>query len=121
MSVPRRPEIISILRPEVVISTLGTTIAKAGPRPSFAAIDHDAVGAVAEAAKIAGERQFVMVSSVAASSRSANVYIATKGRAEAIVTTLGFERLDIFRPGCSSDGGRTIRARPNELETSSAL
>ena len=97
--VERWPDVVAELRPEVVISTLGTTIAKAGSRDAFAAIDHDAVVAVAAAGKAAGARQFVMVSSVGADATSANFYLATKGRAEADVGELGFERTDIFRPG----------------------
>jgi uncharacterized protein YbjT (DUF2867 family) len=93
------PWVIAEAQPDVVISTLGTTIAKAGSREAFAAIDHDAVVAVAVAGKAAGARQFMMVSSVGASASSANFYLATKGRAEASVTALGYARLDIFRPG----------------------
>lgn len=93
------PGVIADVQPDVVISTLGTTIAKAGSRDAFAAIDHDAVVAVAAAGKAAGARQFIMVSSVGASATSANFYLATKGRAEASVTALGYPRLDIFRPG----------------------
>jgi uncharacterized protein YbjT (DUF2867 family) len=93
------PGVIAELQPDVVISTLGTTIAKAGSRNAFAAIDHDAAVAVAVASKAAGARQFMMASSVGASATSANFYLATKGRAEASVTALGYARLDIFRPG----------------------
>lgn len=93
------PDVVADLRPEILISTLGTTIGKAGSRKAFAAIDHDAVVAIAAAAKAAGARQFLMVSSVGASTSSANFYLGTKGRAEASVIALGFERLDIFRPG----------------------
>ena len=93
------PDVVGELRPDIVISTLGTTIAKAGSREAFAAIDHDAVVAIASAGKAAGARQFLMVSSVGASGSSANFYLATKSRAEASVTALGYDRLDIFRPG----------------------
>jgi uncharacterized protein YbjT (DUF2867 family) len=93
------PQVVADLRPEVVISTLGTTIAKAGSRDAFAAVDHDAVVAVAQAGKAAGAHQMLIVSSVGADSRSSNFYAATKGRAEESVGALGFERLDIFRPG----------------------
>ncbi len=93
------PGAIADLRPEVVISTLGTTIGKAGSRDAFAALDHDAVVAIAGAARAAGARQFAMVSAVGAKASSANFYVATKGRAEDSVAALGFDRLDIFRPG----------------------
>lgn len=93
------PTAVAALQPEIVISTLGTTIAKAGSRAAFTAIDHDAVAAVATAAKAAGARQFMMVSSVGADANASNFYVSTKGRVEASVGALGFERLDIFRPG----------------------
>jgi len=40
-----------------------------------------------------------MVSSVGAHAASRNFYLSTKGRAEASVANVGFERLDIMRPG----------------------
>jgi uncharacterized protein YbjT (DUF2867 family) len=53
----------------------------------------------AKAVRKAGARQFMMISSVGASAESRNFYLRTKGEAEAGVTALGFERVDIFRPG----------------------
>lgn len=93
------PDVIAELQPDAIISTLGTTIAKAGSREAFAAIDHDAVVAVAAAGKAAGARQFIMVSSVSADAASSNFYLATKGRTEDDVRGLSFDRTDIFRPG----------------------
>ena len=98
MSADRWPAMVAGLRPEVVNSAFGTTIAKAGSRQAFAAIDHDTNIAVAPAAKTAGARQFLMVSSAPARSRSTNFYIATKRPDEMCATALGSERLDIFRP-----------------------
>ena len=98
MSADRWPAIAAGLRPEVVNSALGTTIAKAGSRQAIAAIDHDTNVVVAPDAKTAGARQFLMVSSAPARSRSTNFYIATKRQAEMFVTALGSERLHIFRP-----------------------
>jgi uncharacterized protein YbjT (DUF2867 family) len=91
------PSLVATLKPEIAISTLGTTIRVAGSQEAFAAIDHDAVVAFARAAKDAGARQFLMVSSVGAG--GSNFYLKTKGRAEASVRALGFKRVDIFRPG----------------------
>ncbi len=72
MSANRWPAIVASLRPEVVNSALGTTIAKAGSRQAFAAIDHDTNVAIAPGAKTAGERQFLMVSLAPARSQSTN-------------------------------------------------
>ena len=105
------PALVAMLAPDVAISTLGTTIRTAGSQAAFAAIDHDAVVAFARAAKDAGARQFLMVSSVGAG--GASFYLKTKGRAEASVRALGFARVDIFRPGLLL-GERAGDARPVE-------
>jgi uncharacterized protein YbjT (DUF2867 family) len=105
------PALVAALKPDVAISTLGTTIRAAGSQDAFAAIDHDAVVAFARAAKDAGTRQFLMVSSVGAG--GASFYLKTKGRAEASVRALGFARVDIFRPGLLL-GERTGEVRPVE-------
>jgi uncharacterized protein YbjT (DUF2867 family) len=107
------PAMVLALSPRVAISTLGTTIRDAGSPAAFAAIDHDAVVAFAAAAKAAGARQFVMVSSVGARLDASNFYLKTKGRAEANVCALGFERVDIVRPGLLT-GARPGANRPFE-------
>jgi uncharacterized protein YbjT (DUF2867 family) len=105
------PALVAALAPDVAISTLGTTIRAAGSQAAFVAIDHDAVVAFARAAKDAGARQFLMVSSVGAG--GASFYLKTKGRAEASVRAMGFARVDIFRPGLLL-GARAGDARPVE-------
>jgi uncharacterized protein YbjT (DUF2867 family) len=105
------PALVTALKPEIAISTLGTTIRAAGSQAAFAAIDHDAVVAFAHAAKEAGARQFLMVSSAGAG--GASFYLKTKGRAEVSVRALGFARVDIFRPGLLL-GDRGGPARPVE-------
>ena len=105
------PEMVAGLKPDIAISTLGTTIRAAGSKAAFAAIDLDAVVAFARAAKESGTRQFLMVSSVGAG--GASFYLKTKGQAEASVRALGFSRVDIFRPGLLI-GERAGDARPVE-------
>lgn len=105
------PALVATLKSDIAISTLGTTISAAGSQAAFAAIDHDAVVAFARAAREAGARQFLMVSSVGAG--GASFYLKTKGRAEASVRALGFQRVDIFRPGLLL-GERPGAARPVE-------
>ncbi len=92
-------EITTALRPDVAISCLGTTIAKAGSKPAFSAIDLDLVLAFATAAKEGGAGQMISVSSVGADAAAANFYLSVKGKAEQGLRELGFERLDILRPG----------------------
>ena len=84
---------------DVAVSALGTTWNKAGSWPAFEAVDHDAVLGFARAARTAGARQFVTISSVGASPDSRNRYLALKGRVERGLADIGFERLDIIQPG----------------------
>lgn len=107
------PERVSQSACEVAICCLGTTIRAAGSQAAFAAVDRDAVFAFAKAAKAAGARRFLMVSSVGASPAARNFYLKTKGEAEAGVKALGFDRVDIFRPGLLR-GERQGPKRPGE-------
>jgi uncharacterized protein YbjT (DUF2867 family) len=93
------PALMAEVRADVAICTVGSTMAQAGSKAAFAAVDHDAVIAFAQAAHNGGAKQFMMVSSVGANSRASNFYLATKGKAEEGVKAIGFDRVDIFRPG----------------------
>ncbi len=107
------PSLVAEGAAAIAVSTLGTTMRKAGSREAFAAIDHDVVAGFATAAKAAGARQFMMVSAIGADARSSNFYLRTKGRAEDLVAALDFARLDIFRPGLLL-GERGGDRRPGE-------
>lgn len=107
------PELVSQSDCDAAICCLGTTIRVAGSQAAFAAVDRDAVIAFAKAAKATGARQFLMVSSVGASPAARNFYLKTKGEAEAGVKVLGFDRVDIFRPGLLR-GDRQGPKRPGE-------
>jgi uncharacterized protein YbjT (DUF2867 family) len=107
------PDLVRQSGQDVAICCLGTTIRAAGSQAGFAAIDRDAVIAFAGAAKSAGARQFLIVTSVGADAGSRNFYLRTKGEAEAGVAGLGYARTDIFRPGLLR-GERTGAARPGE-------
>lgn len=98
---------------DLAISTLGTTIRQAGSQAAFAAIDRDAVLAVARAAHASGARHFIAVTSVGASASATNFYLKTKGEAEAGLKSLGFDRLDLIRPGLLR-GKRAGPSRPGE-------
>ncbi|OYW46737.1 MAG: nucleoside-diphosphate sugar epimerase [Novosphingobium sp. 12-63-9] len=87
-------------RPQVVVIALGTTIkAQGGDKAAFRAVDHDLVTAVAKAAKEAGARQLIVVSSVGAAFSSRNFYLSVKGETEDALAKLRFDRLDILQPG----------------------
>jgi uncharacterized protein YbjT (DUF2867 family) len=107
------PSLIAGVQADVAICTLGTTMAQAGSKDAFAAIDLDAVIAFSKAARACGARQFMMVSSVGANPKAGNFYLATKGRAEEGVKAIGFERVDIIRPGLLR-GERGGSVRPVE-------
>jgi len=93
------PGLLSGERIDGAVSTLGSTQKKAGNWESFAAVDRDAVLAFAEAAREAGARHFLTVSSVGADPASGNRYLRLKGEVERALGKIGFERLDIVRPG----------------------
>lgn len=107
------PDRIASVQPAILFNCLGTTIADAGSQAAFRAVDHDLVLAVAGAAKAAGARHCISVSSVGASAASGNFYLRTKGEVEAALRALGFDRLDILRPGLLT-GARGGRWRPGE-------
>lgn len=107
------PAQVAEVGPAVVINCLGTTIRQAGSQAAFRAVDHDLVLAVAQAAKDAGTRHFISVSSVGASAKGGNFYLRTKGEVEAGLRALNFERLDIIRPGLLT-GQRGGAWRPGE-------
>jgi uncharacterized protein YbjT (DUF2867 family) len=94
------PGIIGGLKLDVAISCLGTTWKKSGRNASvFRAVDHDLVLAVAAASKAAGAGHFISISSVGASSGASGLYLRTKGETEDALAKMGFDRLDILRPG----------------------
>jgi uncharacterized protein YbjT (DUF2867 family) len=86
-------------RAGVAVCALGTTIAAAGSRPAFRAVDHDAVLAFARGARQAGASRFIVVTAVGADARSGVFYARVKGEVEAALARVGFDRLDIVQPG----------------------
>ncbi len=107
------PAIVSVLEADVAMSALGTTLRQAGSEAAFLAVDHDAVIAFARASCGVGARHFLSISSVGAHAGSRNFYLATKGKVETALSAVGFERLDIFRPGLLR-GSRSGALRPGE-------
>ncbi len=95
------------------VSCLGSTMKKAGSKEAFAAVDRDLVGTVAQAAKAAGARQFIAVSSTMANAQASQFYLKVKGQAEELMRAQQFDRLDIIRPGLLR-GERTNDTRLGE-------
>lgn len=91
---------IAAANADVLACALGTTWKKSGKdEAAFRAVDLDLVLACGQAAKAAGLRQMIAVSSVGADPLSKNRYLRTKGEAEQGLGRLGIPRLDILRPG----------------------
>lgn len=93
------PDLLAGERIDTAISTLGSTRKAAGSWAAFEAVDRHGVLAFAAAARNAGARHFLLVSSSGADAASRNAYLRLKGEVEAAVAALGFERVDIVRPG----------------------
>lgn len=93
-------EVFEAVKPDVLISALGTTFRKADKEEaSFRAVDEQLVLETATAAKEAGVARMIAISSVAADPMSKNFYLRVKGEVEKSLSRIGFHRLDIIRPG----------------------
>jgi uncharacterized protein YbjT (DUF2867 family) len=115
----RDPELTGALRAALghsdlgcFLCCLGSTIAKAGSRAAFEAIDRELVLRLARIARRLGARQAIVVSSVGADPGASNFYLAVKGRMEQEIGALGFERVDLLRPGLLL--GERTESRPIE-------
>ena len=96
----RWDEAVAQIAPVAAICALGTTWRKAGrDETAFRANDEDLVLRFARAALTAGARNFVFVSSVGANPQGKAFYLRLKGQVEERLRKLGFQRLDILRPG----------------------
>ena len=93
------PDTIAAEKPHVLICCLGTTIRQAGSQAAFRAVDHDLILAAARAARQGRTAHMIVVSSVGASAKAGNFYLRTKGETEDGLRALGFDRLDLIRPG----------------------
>ena len=85
---------------DVLVCALGTTWRAAGKdEAAFRAVDQHLVLDCAKAAKAAGIRQMIVISSVGADAMSKNFYLRVKGETEQALGKIGIPRLDILRPG----------------------
>jgi uncharacterized protein YbjT (DUF2867 family) len=107
------PDAIAAAEADVLAIALGTTWKKAGKdEAAFRAVDQDLVLACARAAKAAGIRQVIAISSVGADSGSRNFYLRVKGEVEQALGKVGVPRLDVIRPGLLT--GPREELRPGE-------
>ena len=93
-------EVLAAVKPKALICALGTTWRKAGKsQEAFRAVDQDLVLETARVAKAAGVPNMVLISAAGADAASKNFYLQVKGETEALVSKVGFKRLDILQPG----------------------
>jgi uncharacterized protein YbjT (DUF2867 family) len=106
---------IAAANADVLVCALGTTWNKAGKdEAAFRAVDQDLVLACGKAAKAAGVKQMIAVSSVGADPMAKNFYLRVKGEVEHGLGKLGIPRLDVLRPGLlrgPREGDRRIGER----------
>lgn len=98
--------------PSIYISALGTTRAAAGGFENQYRIDHDLNVEMARAARDAGVKVFVLISSGGASKTSSIPYSRMKGEVEEETKAMGFDRTVILRPGLIA--GHREESRPLE-------
>lgn len=93
-------EVFEAVKPRACICALGTTWKKAGrDEAAFRAVDQDLILETCQAAKEAGVLNMVLISAAGANPQSKSLYLKVKGETEALVSKVGFKRLDILRPG----------------------
>jgi len=85
--------------PSIFFSGLGTTGAAAGGVENQRKIDYDLNLALAQAAKNAGVKVYVLISTSGANATSSMAYPKMKGELEESIEGLGFEYTVILRPG----------------------
>jgi uncharacterized protein YbjT (DUF2867 family) len=81
-----------------VYCCLGTTMAKAGSKEKFYAVDYQYPLELAKITKANGAKQFLIVTALGADKKSMIFYNRVKGEIEASLREMGFEALHIFRP-----------------------
>ena len=102
----------TLLKTDVLVNTLGTTIKKAGSKEEFMKIDHDLPLEISKIAKEEGCRTMILVSSMGANSKSNIFYSRVKGLLEESLEEIGFEEYHILRPSLLL--GKRTEYRPGE-------
>ena len=82
-----------------VYCCLGTTIAVAKTKEAFRFVDYELPLAFAKIAKEQGAKSFNLMSSIGAKVDTSTFYLRTKGEVERDIELIGFNSVNIFRPG----------------------
>jgi hypothetical protein len=98
--------------PSIFFSSFATTRASAGGFENQYKVEHDLNVEMARAARDAGTKVYVLISSYGASKDASFAYPRMKGEIEEDVKALGFGRTVILRPGLIS--GQRDESRPLE-------
>lgn len=98
--------------PDEVFCCLGTTLAKAGGREAFRAVDYELPLALARWAAESGAKRFHLVTSLGADPRSRVFYSRVKGEVEEAVAAAGVPSVAIYRPALLL--GERRESRPAE-------
>lgn len=114
------PALLAGERVDVAISTLGTTWKQAGSWEEFRAVDVEAVLAFARAARAAGARQMLSVSSVGALHGARNNYLAMKGRLSVGSSRSGSSGSTLSAPACCAGTVATTGGSPSGSGSRSA-
>jgi uncharacterized protein YbjT (DUF2867 family) len=87
-----------LIKGDVLFSALGTTKKDAGGKKEQYLVDYTFQHEFAKIAAINGVKNYSLVSSVGANSKSSFFYPKTKGALEDAVKKLNFQKIDIFQP-----------------------
>ena len=98
-----------------VFLCLGTTMKIAGNKNNFRRVDFDYSLDIAKKALDSGAKKLSLISSGGADSSSKNFYLKTKGELEDSIVDLGFESVNIFRPGFLTGKGGRERAASEKI------
>ena len=98
-----------------VFLCLGTTMKIAGNKNNFRRVDFDYPLGIAKKALESGAKKLTLISSGGADSSSKNFYLKTKGGLEDAIIDLGFDSVNIFRPGFLTGSGGRKRALSEKI------
>lgn len=98
-----------------VFLCLGTTMKIAGNKNNFRRVDFDYSLDIAKKAFESGAKKLTLISSGGADSSSKNFYLRVKGELEDSIIDIGFESVNIFRPGFLTGAGGRKRATSEKI------
>ena len=98
-----------------VFLCLGTTMKIAGNKNNFRRVDFDYSLDIAKKGFQSSAKKLTLISSGGADSSSKNFYLRVKGELEDAIINIGFESVNIFRPGLLTGAGGRKRASSEKI------